>query len=80
LPALESIDRSRSATPSRRCTEAANRFASSWMSSAARHPVAGVVHSPAVLARDRSRASRALHQVGHDVAQPFDIKGSRDIH
>ena len=29
--------RTRSATPSRRATSAANRFASSWMASAARH-------------------------------------------
>ena len=39
--------------------------------------VAVIFHSPAVLARYHRRA---FHQRGHDLAQPFDIDGGRDIH
>ena len=41
------------------------------------HPVAGELHRPAVAAHHRRRA---LHQLGHDLAQPLHIHRRRDVH
>ena len=41
------------------------------------HPVAGELHAPAVAAHHRRRA---LHQLGHDLAQPLHIQRGRDVH
>ena len=42
------------------------------------HPVAGVLHGPAAVALHHRR--RALHQLGHDLAQPLHIQRGRDVH
>ena len=41
------------------------------------HAVAGVLHSPAVAAH---RRRRPCHEVDHNVTQPLDINGGRDVH
>ena len=41
------------------------------------HPVAGELHAPAVAAHHRRPA---LHQLGHDLAQPLHIQRRRDVH
>ncbi len=48
-----------------------------WGAEQRHHPVAGVLHGPAVALHHRRRP---LDQLGHDFAQPLYIQGSCDIH
>ena len=53
-------------------------FQRHWGTEECHQPVAGVLHAPAAVTLHDRR--RALHQLGHDFAQPLHIHRGRDLH